>query len=406
MCGLVYSQNFDGKPVNNDILEQFDKQRARGTDGFGLFDGSKGNIVRSTKEDKILKWLCKYDSNLIMFHHRYPTSTANTKQNAHPFTTKKHFGDNQYILIHNGNVRNAWSVKDDHKKLGIQYRTQDGNKFVDSESLLWDFALYSEGKQKYLKSYGDIAFICVKLIKGKMSKLYFGRNGGRPLKLFRDKKEFFLSSEGKGSDLGTDILYTWDYNTKRLTKKTLKIPQYYYQTEDYEPPAGNYQSNYRSNYRTTASSGWKYPGSDWEAPEIIHHRAEQDALEAVKDHYEQEVLEYEHDPDTQELVPVVTSKEVDNLILEYLDSCGGEFELAYWAIEADYDALNEQEDTDIVIKERIQLEKAMEALSSDEEYLAGVRYSSVWQNLRHQKQFKDSSFTGALLAERLRRKTA
>ena len=93
MCGIVYAEDFNGNPVNNSIMQIFDKQRHRGTQGFGLFDGQEMNMVHETKEDSILKWLVKYDSNQLLFHHRNPTSTINVKRAAHPFSTKKYFGD-------------------------------------------------------------------------------------------------------------------------------------------------------------------------------------------------------------------------------------------------------------------------------------------------------------------------
>src|SRR5258708_5853048 len=104
MCGIIYSHNFEGLPVNNDVLQQYDKQKTRGQQGFGIFDGQKMNMIHAAKEDKILKWLCRYDSNLLLMHHRFPTSTINVKRAAHPFSTKKYLGDTQYILVHNGSI--------------------------------------------------------------------------------------------------------------------------------------------------------------------------------------------------------------------------------------------------------------------------------------------------------------
>lgn len=219
MCGIVYAQDFKGKPVNEQVFDQYAKQKHRGKEGFGIYDGE--HIVKTPTEAKIVDWLAKKDSSLILFHHRYPTSTANTKQTAHPFSTKGYFGDNEYILVHNGHIHNAYSLKYEHEKLGIKYSGLDGEfKFNDSEALLWDFALYQEGQIDKPKAYGNIAFICVKKYKGKLDKLYFGRNNN-PLHMHKDKGGLLLSSEGKGDNIDAGKLYTFEYGTKNLTQKDL-----------------------------------------------------------------------------------------------------------------------------------------------------------------------------------------
>jgi predicted glutamine amidotransferase len=226
MCGIVYAHNRAGLPVNIDIMQQFDNQRSRGVQGFGLFDGQENNMVHHSKEDGILKWLDKYPSNMILFHHRFPTSTVNVKRAAHPFSTKNYFGDNQYILVHNGMIRNATELFGDHLELGIEYQSLlDDDTFNDSEALLWDFALTMEGEQKELKAYGMMAFVCMKLVKGKVDRLYFGRNSN-PLNLYRDKQNISLSSEGAGEPIEAQKLYTYQYSRNRLTQKNFKVPAY------------------------------------------------------------------------------------------------------------------------------------------------------------------------------------
>ena len=228
MCGIVVAHNIDGMPVNNDVLEQFDKQRNRGTQGFGLFDGQEMNIVREVAEDNILKWLVKYDSNLLLFHHRYPTSTDNTKNTAHPFSTKKFFKNSQYILVHNGHISNSRELKLEHEKIGIKYQsiTSDG-RFNDSEALLWDFALTMEGKQKELKARGGIALVCIRTKKGRPHSIMFARNTN-PLHLEHDDTGFRLSSEGRGTMIDADKLHTINFKTNKLVKTDLKVPGYTY----------------------------------------------------------------------------------------------------------------------------------------------------------------------------------
>lgn len=226
MCGIVYAHNRAGQPVNIEVMQQFDNQRHRGVEGFGLFDGQEKNMVRHSKEDGILKWLDRYPSDMILFHHRFPTSTVNVKRAAHPFSTKNYFKGVQYILVHNGSIRNADELFCDHQELGIEYQSLlEDLTFNDSEALLWDFALTMQGKQKEMKAHGPMAFVCMKLVKGKIERLYFARNTN-PLNLHRDKQNISLSSEGAGEAIDPDVLYNYHYESNRLTKRKFDVPSY------------------------------------------------------------------------------------------------------------------------------------------------------------------------------------
>lgn len=232
MCGLVYSASLKNKPVNRQVIEQYEKQKTRGRQGFGVFDGNFEHLIRKTKEEDILKWLHKYKSTEILFHHRFPTSTDNIQNACHPFSTKDHFKTN-YILIHNGHITNAQMLKGEHAELGIEYySTQSDGRFNDSEALLWDLALYLEGKQESLESYGNIAFICI-AIKGGKKKLYFGRNVN-PLFMRSNKKGVFLASVyGSATNQVTPhSLYTFDFESKNLTTTPLRLRSYWADQED------------------------------------------------------------------------------------------------------------------------------------------------------------------------------
>lgn len=245
-----------GRPVNKGILKQFNAQKHRGTDGFGLFDGKMMNIVKATREKKIKKWLKRYDSNLIMFHHRYPTSTANVKRAAHPFSTGNYFGDTQYVLVHNGVIRNSDDLFCDHQELGIEYKTLlEDLTYNDSESLLWDFALYIEGKQKEPQAIGDMAFICLKIVNNVMERMYFYTNGGRPLNMLKSSEGIMLSSEGEGEKVDIDVLYNWNYKLKRLFKRKLEI------LERKPYVAGAYSGNFTPSGNYQRQSGY-YPYAD------------------------------------------------------------------------------------------------------------------------------------------------
>lgn len=333
MCGIVYAHDFNGNAVNNGVLNLFDKQRSRGLAGFGLFDGQEKNIVRATTEEKILKWLCKYDSNLILFHHRFPTSAVNTRRTAHPFTTRDYFGDSQYILVHNGHISNSDTLRADHEDdMGIEYQSvlSDGS-YNDSEALLWDLALFLEGKQKDLKFYGQAAFVCVKLHKGKLDRMYFGTNGN-PLNLLRTNDGIALSSEGPGEAVAEQMLYTWNYELKRLTKRKLEMRRWSkaYSTSDWESP--RYGSSYPSAsypYRSSYNTGDSYYDSNYDEDD--------DELNEAWNYHEESRQEIDDWLEENGLEPFIPSvHQISRLADIYLEGADGDFERAYDLLEMDY----------------------------------------------------------------------
>lgn len=387
MCGIVYAHDFTGNPVNNGILQQFDKQRARGTEGFGLFDGL--HLVRAAREDKILKWLVKYDSDLLLFHHRNPTSTINVKRAAHPFSTREYFGDNQYIMVHNGVITNPDEMYEKHQKMGIKYQSQlvDGT-FNDSEALAWELALTLEGKQEKLEARGGIAFVCMKLVKGEKSKLYFGRNSS-PLNMYRDKQGIALSSEGPGESIDDQKLYTFNYDLNRLTKRAFDIPRYIVST-------------YKSNDAWEDDDDWYGNRTRWPQPKTapqlpyalgnavdsylerqygntyMDFDSDGNPIEDYDDEYyvgtdlsEDEMREVE--------LYVEGSREIENRVFDYLCANKGIFEQAYYNAEEDYQIALEQEETRSNYQEVLVLEGVLDKLATDKEFKNEKSISSVWR---------------------------
>jgi predicted glutamine amidotransferase len=259
MCGIVMALDRTGAPVNELVWEQYEKQKTRGQQGFGVFNGQY--TVKAAMEKRIKRWMAKEKngSNMLMFHHRFPTSTINVKRAAHPFNTGEFFGKNRYVLVHNGVIRDPKDLKEAHEKLGIKYQsTLDDGTFNDSEALLWDMALTLEGKQDNMKAYGGIAFICIKMVSGKPDKMFFGRNFGRPLKLNRTKTSIMLSSEGEGEEIEENQMYTYNYGKNRLTKKYFRIPSYDPKYYDY-----NLNTKYPPAQTTTKLIGSSTPSQPW-----------------------------------------------------------------------------------------------------------------------------------------------
>lgn len=237
MCGLVYARSFNKKPVNLLVYQQYQKQRSRGTMGFGFYNVDTKQLITTPKEHKIIKNLKRKPGSEILFHHRWPTSTDNVPNACHPFTTKNFFSkenggsDTTYILAHNGIISSdkAKACKEEHEKLGIVYSSvQPDGKFNDSEALLWDFALLMENKKKKLDAGGSIAFICLAINEKKGNKLYFGRNYGSPLNIdYKEGENLYISSEGEGDIVPTDSLFCYYSKTGELTDTKLDIPSSY-----------------------------------------------------------------------------------------------------------------------------------------------------------------------------------
>lgn len=357
ICGIVYAHDFSGNPVNNGILQQFDKQRSRGVEGFGLFDGEYQNIIKESKEDSILKWLVKYDSSMILFHHRRPTSTINVKRAAHPFSTKDYFGDTQYILVHNGMIWNSDELFDEHIKEGIEYQSllQDGT-FNDSEALLWDVALFLEGKQEKLNVAGGIAFICIKKVKGKLTKMFFGRNTN-PLNMYMDKGGITLSSEGKGDPIDRDNLYIFNYDNQKVSKMELEIP-----TATYKSYSSN--NTCRDNQYTDSNYDWK---NGWKFNEVLSY--DRDGNPTFMDKY------YPEEDDLELYSP--SQSKVNAEFYNLLCQAYGNFETAYLIAENEYEDLLEDDSGDwgrICL-----LEEVMEAICADKEYVNEKAVSSMWE---------------------------
>lgn len=438
MCGIVFKHNFDvKKPVNNDILQQYDKQHTRGQRGFGVFDGQYMHIVREANEDNILKWLVKKDSNLILFHHRLPTSTVNVAKAAHPFSTKKFFPKTEYILVHNGIIRNADELWTAHQELGIRYTSLlEDLSFNDSEALMWDLALTLEGKQPKMKAYGDMAFICMKKVNGKLVDMLFGRNI-RPLNMQRDRGSIALSSEGAGASITQDTLYTFNFKT-RVTKRTeMEFPQFapFRSTQTYpaaavpnsgfRPPLqaalplsahavhddefDSYSDYYEHKYGIKSATAGvpplpKDPETNWERLRAKYgpKRLDTASTKTIGQILEAKrgkdgsytVTEVKHDDmpvnidniDLRDYGP--TAPEIQNCAMEYMIEAEGNFENAYALLEFAYAEFQEEikgNETFSDVRQILLFESAMEFINSDPEYENEESKSSIWDALWAQK---------------------
>jgi len=233
MCGIITAKNLrDNHPVNNLVKILYQNQKDRGQQGFGFVGLNRGQIgtYRATDEKGIIKYLNEEQYDEIIFHHRLPTSTENTLKSTHPFVIAM---DNKlYYFMHNGIIQNADELKEKHSKKGIAYSSKEGPAFNDSEALAWEFCFWLKNKKKKIEASGSVAFVCLETNKEthRAERLYFYRNDGAPLKIYKDKTLFLLASCGNYPDVKKNRLYFWDYQ-KRIIKRyqflEIKTPNFF-----------------------------------------------------------------------------------------------------------------------------------------------------------------------------------
>jgi glucosamine 6-phosphate synthetase-like amidotransferase/phosphosugar isomerase protein len=148
--------------------------------------------------------------NMMLMHHRYPTSTDNRMEQTHPMDIEDGSLKFKYLVVHNGVVTNDLLLKTDHEALGFVYKTvQTDKRFNDSECVGIEVARFIEGQTDKVGIQGSCAFIALQIDKktNVVEKLFFGRNTN-PLKMAKTRSKLFLSSEGKGDDIIAYKLYS------------------------------------------------------------------------------------------------------------------------------------------------------------------------------------------------------
>lgn len=264
MCGIILVHRKDNLPAQKSVYRRYQKQKNRGSEGFGYIAIKKNKLVsykRAKLESQIKEFIEKEDSNTIIFHHRYPTSTPNFMESAHPIKVSNTDLKYDYYLIHNGIISNADDLKEKHEKKGFVYNTEIKKKWItsgqtykeecfnDSESLAIEVALAIENNLNKIESKGSIAFICAKVEKSKntIKAIYFGRNYGSPLKLSNQKQLLSIGSETEGDDVPTQKLHKLDLKTCEITVTDFEIPSSY----------SNFNRGWEYDYRDYQSDGYQ-----------------------------------------------------------------------------------------------------------------------------------------------------
>lgn len=238
-------KRLDGKPAKKMALKRYRFQKQRGQEGFGFVSVEKGiltNLQRSKDEEGIEAELEKDTGTEILFHHRFPTSTANFLEATHPIFVRHEDLKYDYYVVHNGVIRNDDVLKKQHEEMGFAYTTSLTKKWIskfdtyishffnDSESLAIEVALAIEGAKKTIDAEGSIAFIAMQVDPETREVIatYYGRNYSNPLKLNEQSNFISLTSEGSGEMVPADKLFRLDEKTSLITVIDLEIGRYHY----------------------------------------------------------------------------------------------------------------------------------------------------------------------------------
>lgn len=271
MCGIIYLRRKDGMPAYKAVLKRYYKQRSRGMEGYGYVAIKDNKIVsyqRAEEERDIIALLSLEDAPEILFHHRFPTSTPNIEECAHPILVDNAKLDHTYFVAHNGVMHDVDRLKEEHEKLGFKYNTEVasfvetftgkrylvGTKWNDSETLAIEVALMLDGKKRSIETTGAAAVIGLKVSKeGDILERFFFRNSSNPLLFHEDGTLTVLSSEGNGTKVDT------------LDVNTLNPEGGYTSHKQWSPPfswkgATNYHRNWDDdNQYRGGHAGFKTP---------------------------------------------------------------------------------------------------------------------------------------------------
>lgn len=310
MCGIIgainpYKHQTD---VNQEVIDQYQTQRSRGTEGFGIITVDKNMVVqvhRSTIETKAIIDVLIQKAPMVFMHHRMPTSTKNTLQQTHPIEVSHPKAVFNYLVIHNGIINNSKEIHEKHIKEGFEYttltepETQWGHKFNDSEAIAIDFVRFIEFDKKPL-SMGSVAAIILQIDKktNKLQNIFFYRKTNAALNLSINRNIIRIASIGKGNEVKENLLYKVNIKDYSITKTEFILPEYKYTPET--PHKHNY-TNSLSNIKKQSHNKHKILPKTTSPIEDIKQK-------------------YSDDEDINEILDT-TAKEIQCTIAEYLSFC-------------------------------------------------------------------------------------
>jgi predicted glutamine amidotransferase len=233
MCGIIAcfsttvkkgkKTEIKATKVNDLIVNQYQDQHTRGQRGFGIIRiDKKGNIEldRACEPTKFLIDLYMKESEMIIAHHRTPTSTDNKIDQTHPMYVSNKILKHDYYVMHNGMLSNDIELHKLHDEFNFKYTTEytenshyginsTKQRWNDSEALAIELALFIEKKIKVIRTDNSAAFVILQVNKKTniAERVFFGKNGGSDLNISKVKGQMMISSEGAGDEVVANILW-------------------------------------------------------------------------------------------------------------------------------------------------------------------------------------------------------
>ena len=335
MCGIIGAFNFNDnkETVNEWVINQLEDQINRGQDGLGITIIDKDKKVKTERATEITKALLDLrfnPSQMIIMHHRTPTSSENKLSQTHPIKVSHGSFKHDYLIYHNGVIHNEDELKKKHmEELGFIYTTNRvrdkfstlaAEEFNDSEAIAIEIARFIENQTTEMEAVGSAAFIALQINKKTQTanKLFFGRNDGNPLNMAKSRGKLRLSSEGEGQPIQTDMLYECDLVDFKLKKKACVIK--------------TFQSNYTSHQAYDTDYHYK---KAWESNRSVGFTANKDY--SFADTYEEKQEELIETTKTQSETAIAeimeqfwdTAEQMinfdDNGMDDYIKALGEEF---------------------------------------------------------------------------------
>ncbi len=238
MCGII-GTIINKRPFTQikTVEKLFQHQKSRGTQGFGISNSFQMKRIRGETIRAILGWnsypfMRRFaKGHTLFFHHRFPTSTPNTKETAHPF-----FNENKTIsLMHNGVISNDDELYNTLSDEGHVFESlrKDG-KYNDSEVILHQFEkLLAKNKGNIEKAMGEI----ITTVKGSYA-VVIAFKGEKRIHLLKKNNPIIISSdELENYYFSSELEGISNYNTSNTLKEgecNAKGQQLIYQLVDGE----------------------------------------------------------------------------------------------------------------------------------------------------------------------------
>jgi glutamine phosphoribosylpyrophosphate amidotransferase len=245
MCGIIYVKHKRKTLSPKAIVQRYERQRMRGTDGFGYVAIRNGILVseqRATTEREIAAKVQAEQATEVLFHHRFPTSTPNFVEATHPIVVDNPRLRYRYYVVHNGIISNAEALRTRHEAEGFPYTTlmrmewmthrstYYDHIFNDSEALAVELAKYLEGSSTAIAAEGSVACIALQVDKQThhIRGVHYGRNEGSPLVVHETADLLSITSEGDRvhERVPPHVLRSYDSERHAWTERAVQIGTY------------------------------------------------------------------------------------------------------------------------------------------------------------------------------------